>query len=838
MPIAVTVFGVAKRGAPSIFCYAFFRDVRGPGDYPAPTLPTSIPIDGIRRLPIDGFDLELVTWDKIFDEGTDGSLQSELDSGRFSIPAECPIESNTLISGQPFGPILIAERSDRIRTSGTGILYVKGFAVGDGIDRVTGSIAAAIGPAKAPIALMQVIELIASQSGLGLFFTERRRIGVVDQFYRAQNVAGIHGTLFDVIADKPDFRSKNPMLRVRIRRDAAALDKLFRLHITLKNFDEILKDDLLDFPAGQPEIIVEAGSHVTDIALVAFDDAGGIAERVSGAFTQSFNFGITAQGHVDELPPVFRGAPESPDLHRRARVHPTAFEGPSAGNRSGGLDALRRNRKRLDMLIGEAGQTAENRWFESGADSQIEVIRWIKTKLEKPGITKAFLVDPFLGSEALQRVIARQGNENIALTILVSPGGTNPDADTVNEKDSGDHLGKLVATAEEWSDRLCGQISIIHIQRGDGAKQAFHDRYLSVVDQQGVPTVYLLSNSLSKAAGDWPFAICELDRITSWQVHHYILGLIEGNHGDRDLRPATIWQSAEPVSAPAIASPDVSQQPPTEEPPAWHKSANAFLQDLWNVVIRNAAYRDSVGNTVNAFIASWPHGIDTKAFAEAVFRSVGYREEVIVFVSSLFAPGTAEQRDVADKLDDMLLAKFLSNLPRDDQKGAGYLPMRGDRNDYLRHIGQTIARKPSSTNYVRAELNPVLHALVQLIECQRFDFGLACEAVETGICLVSVGLEVAIASDAAKVEHRTGMAADYIHWIGRLTRSAAAHSRFNAGELVPEMWRDDLAFAARQVLAARSILDDKLEASIQRVLQDPLVLSGFKDLLRANANSH
>jgi Type I restriction modification DNA specificity domain len=561
-----------------------------------------------------------------------------------------------------------------------------------------------------------------------------------------------------------------------------------------------------------------------------------VADRVSGAFVQSINFGLTAQGRVDELPPVFRGAPESTDLRHRARLHPTAFEGPAAGDRSGGLDALRGNRKRLDGLLGEAGQTVENRWFEPGAESQIAVIRWIKTKLEKPGISRAYLADPFLGSEALQRVIARQGNEKITLTILVSPRGINPDADTVDEKDSGDHLGKLVATANEWSDRLCGQISIIHIRRGDGAKQAFHDRYLSVVDQQGVPAVYLLSNSLSKAAGDWPFAICELDRVTSWQVHHYILRLIEGNHSDRDLRPETIWQSGEPASAPAIALPDVSQQPPAGETPNWVKSANSFLHDLWNVVVPNAAYRDSVADTVKAFITGWPQGIDTKVFAETVFRSVGYREEIIVFVSSLFAAGAAEQRDVAGKLDDMLLAKFLSNLPREGHKAAGYLPMRRDRKDYLRHIGRTIAKRPSSTNYVRAELNPVLHALVQLIESQRFDFGLSGEAVETGICLVSVGLEVAIASEAAKEEFRLGIAADYIHWIGRLTRSDTAHSRFDVEEHLPELWRDDLSFAAQQVLAARNILGEKLDGTIRQVLDDPLVLSGFKNLLTGNAN--
>ena len=62
MPIAVTIFGVVKRDNPALFCYAFFRLVRGPGCYPAPLLPASAQINSIRRIPIEGFDgLDLMT---------------------------------------------------------------------------------------------------------------------------------------------------------------------------------------------------------------------------------------------------------------------------------------------------------------------------------------------------------------------------------------------------------------------------------------------------------------------------------------------------------------------------------------------------------------------------------------------------------------------------------------------------------------------------------------------------------------------------------------------------------------------------------------------------------
>ena len=112
-------------------------------------------------------------------------------------------------------------------------------------------------------------------------------------------------------------------------------------------------------------------------------------------------------------------------------------------------------------------------WFELGGEGQVEVIRWIKAKLENQGIAKAYLVDPYLGSNALQRVIARQGNENIALTIVgIPPAELIPDGCGRCRRRPAIIWTSLVATANEWSERLCGQISnLAHSARGEGANK-------------------------------------------------------------------------------------------------------------------------------------------------------------------------------------------------------------------------------------------------------------------------------------------------------------------------------------------------------------------------------
>jgi hypothetical protein len=764
VPTAITIFGVANGADPAVFIYGFLHLVRGPGAYPAPTLPSSAHVDRIWRTPIEDVEgIHLVTWDNIFDDSAADAILGELESGRFSVPQECPIEPGGSITGQPFGPIIVTESHDMFRATGTGVLFVRGIAITQGIERVTRCLNDGVGPAKSRAVLAQLIERISEQSGLNSFFREGGRVGIIDHFYRWQNIAGVQDVLFDIgIADKSDLRSKKPIRHIRISRNAAASDQVFRLNITLKHFDAVLVQVLRDMPAGQHEVIVEANSHVTDVVLLVFDHKGEIADQLTGIFPQGLQFGITVQGRVDELPPVFAGAPESVDLQSRKRVHPNAFEALSLGDRAGGLDGLRRNRKQLDALIGPLNWSGESVWFERGGEGQIEVVRWIKKRIEKPGIAKAYLVDPYLGSNALQRVIARQGNEKISLTIVVSPGGIDPDAPELDTKATDDYLHKLVAAADEWSERLCGQISIINIQRGEGTKPAFHDRYFCLVDDQGVPSVFLLSNSLSKAAGEWPFAISELDCLRSWDVYHYILALIEGTKSGRDLRPITIWQresSANLVAHLPNPPPDVTQ-------PEWLKSVNSLLKDLWDITIQNSSYEKSIGERVTSFNEMWPQGTDTEVMADGLFRTVGYRDEVVVFVSSRFAAGSNEQRDVARRLDSKLLDKFLANLPRGGLEAEGFLQLRGGRNEYFQYIGRVISQRPSPTKVVRDKLNPVLHALVQIVEAQRFGFRLSVGALETGICLVSVALEVAMDSVTEKQEFRVGMATDYVHWIG------------------------------------------------------------------------
>jgi hypothetical protein len=826
MALAVTIFGIAERSSPGIFIYAYVRTIRGPGDYPPPIPSRDGLFDPVIRRAINGTELEVVFWDKTFADGESGKVLSDLQAGRFVIPAESPIEPNALIEGHPFGPIVIVERSSRVRTCGTGFLRASGIAMKDGVARIQRYLGTFLEVGEIAASLLAIFKIIAEESGLDSVYAERRRLSCVELFVRANSRLSANGPLFNARMEKPDFRSKAPTRRLSVQRDEAPIGLPYRFHVALSNYDELIEERLFEIAAGSAELVIETALHVTDVDLSVFHPDGQLADRISGSFVQGFEFGLTAAGRRDFLPKVFDGAPESADLSNRPRVSTVAFSGPSTGERSGGLDALRHNLVNAAMLTGAEKWKPENKWYRSSGEDQVEVIRWIKARLEQPGVVSAFLVDPYLGSDAFRRIIIRQGNETISLAVLVSPGGADPDADTVDTPAAASHLDKLVATADEFSKQLCGRISVYHVKRGDGSKQAFHDRYLCTLNQKGAPTVYLLSNSLSKAAGDWPFAISELDRISSWRVHSYIQALMDGKDRDRAVSTTLIWQTPEPAkSAPPNIAIMKNATVPLDQ--AWKVAANLFLEELKEAFFRGSTDETRVAGPVNRLLASWDSNTDAAALAEKVFALLGHHQNVAVYISSLFAAETPHLARVSQRLDELLLDNFLAALSREGAPQPGNLPFN-NRHEYLENIARTIARNPSPTDFVRNRLNPVLAFIVDQLEAQRSDYPSCFERLEAATCVVAVVLDIAIRSENAKPAHRTGMATDYIHWMGRLARSEVAATRFAIDEHMRDLWRADFLLAANKVALARQALGDDLARPVQRILADPLVIPAFK----------
>jgi hypothetical protein len=800
------------------------RRVRGRGTYAQPTLLSTTATLG-NKFPL-GPGTELVVWDQILEQQLQANTEDGIDNGRFQIPADCPIESGAVLTGTPFVPVLVAEKDRRMVCDGSGALWSSGFVVNQAAERILGCLRRAAGRDEIGAELDLLLDLVNTECGLGSLVREGRRLGVVERIRRSR--PGRRPGLLDARVINLDPQHREPCLKAMLYRDAAPLNEDFQIHVTLRSAYSVILDRLVSLPAGTPNVVIESSAHITNIEFTAFDCRNNqIVDQFQMQFCQGANFNVLAHWQSDLLPQPFEGAPQSEDLQKRTRVYSASFKGPTGGNRSGGLDNLLGNRELFDSFIGVESCQRETNWFGTGLEPQIDVIRWIKEHFEHPTVGAAFLVDPFLGSEALKRVILRQGSETLSLTIVVSPGAVNPDAAQLNAAGNPDeYLHSLAATATGLASQLCGSIRIVHVRRASGRSQAFHDRFLGLIDKRGVPRVYLLSNSLSKAAGDWPFAIVELDRVTSWTIARYVDDLLAGNDRGRPLHTEEIWSSMGGTSA------DAAQGRRAEEASAATDPFGTFRRSIRDTSLalhaleigRAGAAPDGAQSALNKLIADWPETAHTpEVFAQIIVDTVLGGEQHAATIADRLKDEQKLQA-VGLAVDSILLEGLMKRLSVADE-----LPMNlpiMDRPALLHRAGRTIANRARGTDLVRDRINPILFRYIGLIETGRSSGDdRPLQMLTAGLCLVITGLEVACSATQAPTHYRIGIANDYIHFLGRLLRSWVSEQIFaNLGEWRPVRdWELYVREAIGLVKSLHAEFGSAIEDALEHLVSDSMV---------------
>ncbi len=145
------------------------------------------------------------------------------------------------------------------------------------------------------------------------------------------------------------------------------------------------------------------------------------------------------------------------------------------------------------------------------------------------------LVDPWFGIDALQRFALRLQSVNVPVTILTSWSRTDPETNAPLDVA---HPTEGLEEVQSFLNRNFAVINLI-----DGNEKAFHDRYLLLYPHEGPAKVFLLSNSLNKAAGDWPYCMSLLAQDVGREVRLYIEGLRRGEDIARSkaLTLTSIW---------------------------------------------------------------------------------------------------------------------------------------------------------------------------------------------------------------------------------------------------------------------------------------------------------
>lgn len=806
MATAVSIFGVAAPGKDAAtFCYAQFRTVPDLLPFPRLALPAATKSEMTRIIPDIG-GLELQVWETVLGDEEAAQLAAELERGALRLPDRCPIEPGQTLNGVVFAETLLVERGGRLEVEGRGVLRTRGFALVNGAGRVAAALQQVLGRKEIGEELNALLALLNREAGLQRF--DASRLGVVEFLSRWSSDVGLPPVAAGIV--KPHIHSQDPCREIFVRRSAGATATDLRVSLLAKSGTAVVLQRLIFMAAGDNEIRIDAGCHVTSLLVGVFDASSGeMIDQEQLSFTQSIGISLRGQEGVDLLPPPFRSAPASGDLVERPRVNTAAFS-IAGGGRSGGFDVMRDNAEAIASLAGRDGAKLESRFFPPGQEPQLEVIRWIKEKIEGSDVTEAFLVDPFLGTEALKRVVLRHGNESVKLTIVVSPANVDPDAADMDATGvAGRHIANLVKEADALASQLCGAIEIIHVQRGSGTRQAFHDRYLGLVGRDGTPRVFLLSNSLSKAAGDWPFTVAEVDTPTAWRIAAYIAAVAEGkDEGGKDLKATTIWRSrdAKAEASPASVQPDALSS-------ALGTTYSALFAENNRQGIEDRGVTDPI---LDRLVAALPSEFDVDRLASVLIEGMHGRDHLVPPIIHRFSDNT-DLKPVADRMQDQLLERLLERLS--PTYGLFGTP---EELVLLRLGGERISRREKGTDMVRNRMNPALDSYARALEIGRVHDQIP--RLIAGLGLVLIGLYLVRADGGIPTKFRAGIAVDYVRLLGRLLRSMMGRRYLGgpASTFKPYGW--ELAREAVRLsreLATDPVLD--LEPVINAVLSDPLM---------------
>jgi hypothetical protein len=318
--------------------------------------------------------------------------------------------------------------------------------------------------------------------------------------------------------------------------------------VTCRCGGEVICEELLVLPPGQlrsREIMPPDAPD--DVAFRLFNATGTLIHREEFTYLREIHLGMAVGGRTIEIDDDF--------THRARAVH--AADAASVASvrghstqRSRVLNARQVQPWRShtnavrDLLTRHRPAESYDRWFERGISEEVGVVVHFDHLLSSARVKAAILVDPYFGRDALQRVVLRMQSRDVALTIVTSLLGIDPDTGTTAANVASD-LEQALNRARLFINPALRVINLV-----DGPRQAFHDRYLLIRPHEGIPQVYLLSNSLNKMAGNWPFCMSRLTGEAATRATQYIEGLAHGRDITNTTKPTItlVWPPNAPGS--------------------------------------------------------------------------------------------------------------------------------------------------------------------------------------------------------------------------------------------------------------------------------------------------
>jgi hypothetical protein len=226
--------------------------------------------------------------------------------------------------------------------------------------------------------------------------------------------------------------------------------------------------------------------------------------------------------------------------------------------------------KKMRFLVSQQSKKAKySRWFQKGMASEGAAIEYLREIIDNTNNREVWVVDPFFGTSAFERLIPRLRNADLKLKIMTCCLGWNPD-----EKDSQSDNSVWNKEAKEQRNRLtswCNKnlsliaVNLKIIDLAKGKKQAFHDRYLICEKKCGEREVYSLSNSLNNLSGKYPCLITKVEYPVATDIYIYLAALSE----ETGITEKVIWDSEPSFKQSRLidtAPPKILDEGPSEFP--------------------------------------------------------------------------------------------------------------------------------------------------------------------------------------------------------------------------------------------------------------------------------
>lgn len=321
---------------------------------------------------------------------------------------------------------------------------------------------------------------------------------------------------------------------IEVSRSAAFAMAGHTAHFIGRVNEEVVFDQLIKLPPNERRVLFEMPEMLDQYEFRLFSEDGATllhAEQLSFMNRIGFVLAPVSRQMVIEDDLSNRAKGKSKALGARASSvvvhssHRSMIGAPPEGSwRKFAEDIEQEVAARLPQL-------SEDKWFPRGIESEVGAIAHLNSLINAGQISRAVLVDPWFGSDALQRFVMRLGSQGLQLVILTSWTDTDPDTG-LDLDPAASPTAKLEATLERLAPFLTPSLQMLNLV--DGKEHAFHDRYLLLYSHEGSPKVFLLSNSINKLAGNWPFAMSLVAPDVSRSVQHYIEALCNGRDTARN----------------------------------------------------------------------------------------------------------------------------------------------------------------------------------------------------------------------------------------------------------------------------------------------------------------